>query len=134
MRVDTMGEQTKDELYRKDTDAVMTELTKWCDQLIPERINNYLLQSSLEFDGDMRTVIKFKITAKDFKGAVITHEAVESLFSAKDLYDRGNVGAGLCELAGSQVRMIGFIKRMLLCVIQDLNASGESASSEAQAD
>lgn len=129
-----MGDQTKDELYRKDTDAVMTELTKWCDQLIPERINNYLLKSSLKFDGDMRTIIKFTITAKDFKGAVTTHGAVESLLSAKDLYDRDNVGAGLYELAGSQVRMIDWIKELLLCVIQDINASGESASGEAQAD
>lgn len=129
-----MGDQTKDELYQEDTDAVMTELTKWCDQLIPERVNNYLLKSSLEFDGDMRTTIKFTITATDFKGAVITHGAVESLLSAKDLYDRDNVGAGLYELAGSQVRMIGCIKELLLCVIQEINASGESASGEAQAD
>lgn len=129
-----MGDQTKDELYQEDTDAVMTELTKWCDQLIPERVNNYLLKSSLEFDGDMRTTIKFTITATDFKSAVITHGAVESLFSAKDLYDRDNVGAGLYELAGSQARMIDWIKELLLCVIQDINASGESASGEAQAD
>lgn len=134
-----MGEESQyaqimGELYQMDTDAVMTELTKWCDQLIPERINNYLLRSSLEFEGDMRTTIKFTITAKDFKGAVITHGAVESLLSAKDLYDRDNVGAGLYELAGSQVRMIGCIKELLLCVIQEIIASGESASGEAQAD
>lgn len=129
-----MGDQTKDELYQEDTDAVMTELTKWCDQLIPERINNYLLKHTMEFDGNMRTTIKFTITATDFKGAVITHGAVESLLSAKDLYDRDNVGAGLYELAGSQVRMIGCIKELLLCVVQEINASGESASGEAQAD
>ena len=126
--------QTMGELYQMDTDAVMAELIKWCDQLIPDRINNYLLKQYLEFEGEVRTAIKFIITATDFKGDVITQGTVDSLLPAKDLYDKCDPGMGVYELAKSQARMIGHIKELLLCVIQEIIASGESASSEAQAD
>ena len=127
-------DQVMSELYMTDTSKVMVELIKWVTQIVPDRVDNYLLKSYLEFEDEARTTIKFTITATDFKGTVITQGRADSLLPAKDMYGKYHPEMGLYELVRCQTRMIGNIREMLLCVIQEIIASGESDSSEAQAD